>query len=250
MPEWLSAALALPGLYWLALTGLVAGIVRGFSGFGTAMIYLPVAGQFLSPVSALVTLTVMDLFGPLPNIPRALRDAHLGDIKWLIGGLVLALPIGLLILVNVSPEAFRFAVSFLTLALLVLLAGGWRYAGVLTRKVIFATGALGGFLFGAVGLPGPPVIAVYMASAHPAKVIRATLLLYLLSADMLMMALLGISAQLSLVAVTAGVILTGPYLLGNFIGGWIFRPEYERVYRIVAYAIIAVSAVMGLPFWD
>ena len=45
-----------------------AGLVRGFSGFGTAMIYLPVASQFLTPFEALITLMVMDFFGPLPLV--------------------------------------------------------------------------------------------------------------------------------------------------------------------------------------
>ena len=50
MPEILSEALALPGLWLLILGALVAGIVRGFSGFGTAMIYLPIAAQVMPPI--------------------------------------------------------------------------------------------------------------------------------------------------------------------------------------------------------
>jgi hypothetical protein len=29
-----------------------------------------------------------------------------------------------------------------------------------------------------------------------------------------------------------------------------FRPEAERIYRWVAYLIIAGSAISGLPVWD
>ena len=68
MPEALAAALATPGLPWLAAAVFVAGMVRGFAGFGTAMVYLPVAGQILSPFEALTTLVVMDMIGPLPHI--------------------------------------------------------------------------------------------------------------------------------------------------------------------------------------
>ena len=34
------------GFYWIFTAALVAGVVRGFSGFGSAMVFLPVAGQF------------------------------------------------------------------------------------------------------------------------------------------------------------------------------------------------------------
>ncbi|HAV07572.1 MAG TPA: sulfite exporter TauE/SafE family protein, partial [Rhodobacteraceae bacterium] len=62
MSDLLTEALTYPGLGWIALGALIAGAVRGFSGFGTALVFLPVAGQFLSPIWALTVLTVMDAF--------------------------------------------------------------------------------------------------------------------------------------------------------------------------------------------
>jgi hypothetical protein len=41
-----------------------------------------------------------------------------------------------------------------------------------------------------------------------------------------------------------------PYLLGNWLGAALFRPELELLYRRVAYAIIAASAILGLPVWE
>ena len=54
MPDLLAQALAQPGLGWLFAAALVAGVVRGFSGFGTAMAFMPVAGAILSPFAALI----------------------------------------------------------------------------------------------------------------------------------------------------------------------------------------------------
>ena len=53
----------LNGLLYVASTALIAGVVRGFSGFGTAMIFLPVAGKYFDPVTAIIVLTIMDLCG-------------------------------------------------------------------------------------------------------------------------------------------------------------------------------------------
>ena len=96
-------------LAWLAVAAFTAGLVRGFTGFGTAMIYLPVAGQILSPFGALTTLVLMDLVAPWPNVPRAIRDGQPADVARLGTGLVLAMPLGLLILTRVPPEAFTTA---------------------------------------------------------------------------------------------------------------------------------------------
>ena len=111
MIELFSQALATEGLLWLVLAASVAGVVRGFSGFGTAMIFLPVAGQILSPFEALTVLMVMDLIGPLPNAPRAIRDGHPGDVARLGLGLFIAYPIGIALLAIADPNFFRYAVS-------------------------------------------------------------------------------------------------------------------------------------------
>lgn len=250
MPEILSAALSQTGLVWLVVAAGTAGVVRGFAGFGSAMVYMPVASQFLDPFSALVTLTFMDVFGPLPNVRGALRDGHRRDVLRLVLGLAVALPLGLALLAHLSPETFRYGVSGTSFVLLVLLVLGWRYRGQLKRWMIYGTGALGGLLQGLTGLSGAPVVMLYMASALPARTIRANLLLNLLLADILMMGVLFALERLAPEAVVVGLMLSVPYLAGNVLGGWLFREETESVYRRVAYAIIAISALSGLPLFD
>ncbi len=237
-------------LGWIVFGAVLAGLVRGFAGFGTAMVFLPVAGSVVSPIWALTIMVVMDVIGPLPNVPRALRDGHPGDVLRLSAGMLLALPIGVLVLSMMAPDAYRYAVSIIALVLLVALIMGLRYRGVLSRKLIYGTGAIGGFLAGSTGLAGPPVIMLYMASTHPAAVIRANLMLFLVCADAMMLVLFALNGLLSLTPVLMGLIVAVPYLLANVAGAAIFRPDYEKAYRMAAYVIIAVSAVSGLPIWD
>ncbi|MBT8410013.1 MAG: sulfite exporter TauE/SafE family protein [Alphaproteobacteria bacterium] len=243
-------ALATGDLIWLVAAALVAGLVRGFSGFGTAMVYLPVAGQVLSPFEALTTLIAMDIIGPLPNVPRALRDGNPADVLRLATGLLVALPFGVWALTVVPAEAFRYGVSLAALLLLSLLIAGVRYRGVLTPKLVFCTGGVGGLMAGSVGLPGPPVILLYMASPLPASAIRANITLYLILADIGLLAVLWLFGQLVLSAVMIGLLLILPYMAGTIAGAAIFRPEQEKTYRAAAYVIIAVSALSGLPVWD
>lgn len=250
MPEAITSVLATPGLGWLVLAVVVAGLVRGFSGFGGAMIYLPVAARWLSPFEAITTLAVMEMIGPLPNAVRALCESVLGDVARLVLGMVIALPIGISILALVAPEVFRYGVSISSFGLLALLIAGFRYRGVLSRGVIFGTGFLGGLSAGCVGLPGPPVIMLYMGADHPPRVIRSTLMLYLFMADLVMLATLWGFGHLVISAIGVGLLLGGPYMVGNLIGARIFRPEAERTYRAVAYMIIAASGLSGLPLWD
>ena len=250
MPEWLAGAFGTPGLLFLFIGAFMAGLVRGFAGFGTAMIYLPVAAQVLSPFEAITTLLVKDLIGPLINVPRAMREGQPPDVLRLAVGAVLGLPIGVWILSQVAPEVFRWTVSAAALFIVFALVTGLRYRGQITKPMIFGTGFLGGILGGSAGLPGPPIILLYMSSTLPVATIRANNTLYLILADILLIAVFWWNGYLVPAALLLGALVILPYTVGIWAGSAIFRPEAEKQYRLAAYVIIAGSALLGLPLWD
>ncbi len=250
MPDVLAQVLALPGLGWLAAAAFVSGTVRGFAGFGTALIYMPVAAQVLPPFWALASVALMDVFGPLPNVPAALKIANRADLLRLLAGTMVALPMGLWALGYIETDLFRYAVSGIALLMLAVLATGVRYTGRLSPGLVFGTGALAGGCGGLTGVPGPPVILLYMASPHPATVVRASTLLYLYFYDMVLLSAMLVMGHLALAPALVGVALIVPNMLGNILGAALFRPGLETIYRWIAYTIIAASALAGLPIWN
>ncbi len=250
MPDLLAQAMATPGVAWLALAVIVAGLVRGFAGFGSAMIIMPVAASVLSPVEAILFMTAAELIGPLPNLPDALREGAPREVGRLMLGVLIGMPLGLWWLSMLSPEGFGWIVSGVVLGLLVLLLAGWRYHGPLGAKLVTATGALGGFMTGFAGIAGPPVILLYMASRRPAAVIRANFLLYLLGIDLMLFAMLAATGQVVWGVLVLGLLAAVPNLIANIIGARLFDPSRERLFRAVAYIVIAASAILGLPLWN
>lgn len=244
----ITEAFAIEGLWWICLGAVLAGIVRGFTGFGTAMVYLPFAGVVLSPVGALLSLVCMDIFGPLPLVPNALRKGHPRDIAFLGIGMIVMLPIGIYLLGQMEGTTYRYIVSVATLIALFLLLSGFRYKGALTPKVMVGTGGLGGFLGGVAGLPGPPVTVLYMASTLPLEAVRANMILFLLMADILIFPIMALQGMLSLQPLIIGAMIILPYMAGGAVGANLFDPAKEKIYRVVAYIVIAGSAIMGLPF--
>lgn len=237
------------GLAIIVFAALLGGIVRGFSGFGTALIFLPLSTPYLGPFGALIALTCMDVFGPLPNLRRAWADVDRRDLARLAAGCALVLPFGLWILTRVEPEVFRYAVSIVSLFMLAVLVSGLRYTGDVRRGMVSAIGGAAGFLGGVAGIPGPAVILFYMSRPLPVSVVRATILLFLLTFDFLIFGYLAAFGQLTLAATGLGLALAVPNLAGNWLGGWMFRPEREKLYRGIAYTVIAAAALSGLPLW-
>ena len=236
-------------IIYLILGATLAGLVRGFSGFGTAMVFIPIAGQVLSPIATLTVLFVMDLIGPIPNIPRALRDGQLVDVSRLFVGSLIGAPIGVYLLTRMSEDVFRLSGASFSLLLLVLLIFGVRYRGTLSKGLIYLTGSIGGLFGGAVGIPGPPVIMLYMASTLPPAVIRANNTLFLLVVDVLFFSIFWLKGLLLTHYILIGIIIAVPYLTFCILGAFLFNPRREKIYRNTAYIIIFVSAFSALPIW-
>ncbi len=249
MPEALTSVFDIDGLLWLFIAVFAAGLVRGFAGFGSGMIIMATASSVLEPVSAVIFMMMAELLGPLPNLRAAWRDGAPRDVGRLMIGATLSVPIGIYCLANMSTEFFGWIVSGCVLTLLICLMSGWRYKGVLTPRLTVATGAVGGFMSGFAGIPGPPVIMLYMSSLLPISVIRANFLLYLLAIDVVMIAIFWGSGLFVWSIAVLGLIAGLPNVMANILGAKLFDPKAEVIFRRVAYLIIAASAIMGLPLW-
>ena len=143
------------GLAWLIITVVFAGLVRGFAGFGTALVFMPIAASVTSPVWAIIIMMSFDIFGPIALLPRAWRDGEPTEVSLLVVGAILGLPIGVYFLTQVDPVLFRWLVSILSMTMLILLASGWRYQNPLNKIMLMAIGSLGGFMSGISGISGP-----------------------------------------------------------------------------------------------
>lgn len=249
LPGPVAEALAVPGLWLLGLAAAMAGLVRGFSGFGSGLVFMPVAGAVLPPAQAVAVLAMMDLLGPLVNMPGALRTGAPREIGRLVLGMLPGLPLGLAALIWIDPDMFRWTVSGLALLTVVALVAGWQWRGSRGRRTTVATGFLSGIVGGATALPGPPVVLYYMASPMPVAQVRANLSMFLVMVDLGMVAALGLAGQLSWWLATVSLMLLVPFILANAVGSALFRPDRARLYKVLAWVLIAASALAGLPLW-
>ena len=238
---------------WAFLTGAVAlaGVVRGFTGFGTALVLLPLAAIVVQPVAALVMLTLLELAGPLVLVRRAWAEAERRAVGIMALGMLAGLLPGVALLMRLPAEAFRWLVVIVALAGVAAIASGWRWTGSRGPAVQAGVGVVSGFLGGVTGLSGPPVVVFNLASPLPAAVVRANLILYLLALDAALLAALAWNGALGLGLVVAALLFAPVFVLGNLAGAAFFRalPGEAAAYRPVALALIAAAALAGLPIW-
>lgn len=247
MPDVLAGALATPGLGWLALTFVVAGLVRGFTGFGTALIFMPVAGIFLPLPVAIVVLGVVDLMAQPLIVPRAWREADRREVAGLVAAALVGVPFGVWLLTWADEDSLRWLVAGVAGVTLAALVSGWRYRGRVRRSGLAGIGAASGVIGGATGIAGPPVILFYLAGQAAVAAVRANTILFLAAVDIVIMTNMLIAGLIGSTALVLAVLLLVPYGGAMLAGQMLFRPERERAFRALAYLVIAGSIVMGLP---
>lgn len=81
-------------------TATPAGLVRGFAGFGAAMIYMPVASTVLAPKVAAPTFLVLDFVITLPLLANAIRQCDWRTVAPTAGAAIVAAPLGAAVLAN------------------------------------------------------------------------------------------------------------------------------------------------------
>ena len=102
-----------------AMLALLAGVVRGFAGFGYAVIVVLGLNLLLSPQAALATAILLDLACCLGLLREAARHCHRPLLGRLLLGMLLALPVGL------------WVVSWLPAGVMAQLVGGISLLGCL-----------------------------------------------------------------------------------------------------------------------
>ena len=250
MPDWLAAALSVPGLGWMALTIGVAGIVRGFTGFGTALIFVPVAGQYLSPGDVIIVITLTGIASTSALLPRAWGQADRRDVALMAFAAMFTVPLGVWAMTSLPQDTIRWIVTGIAGATLMALVTGWRYRGAVTRPGLVAIGFGAGLAGGVTGLTGPVVILFYLAGVKAAQTVRANTILYLALLDVVVFANLLIAGVSNWQMVVVAGILAVPYFVTSLIGQHLFDPRFEKTYRWAAYAVIAVAVVSGAPLFD
>jgi uncharacterized membrane protein YfcA len=228
------------------VAALVAGAVRGFSGFGSALVLTPSLSALYGPATAVPISLLMELALAVPFVPPAAKLVDWQRIGALSLAALAAVPVGAWILLTVDPQPMRWAITAIVLLAVALLAFGWRYSGRPNLLATVATGAASGVLNGATGMAGPPIIFYYLSGSDPAGRIRASFIVFFAWVDILAILSFWFGSALTAAIFGMAVALAVPYLGAAWVGARMFRKADERFYRRVALAILTAIAVVSL----
>jgi len=228
----------------------VSGTARGFSGFGSALIFMPLASSMAAPRLVAALLLIIDFVAAAPLLPNAWKQADRKATAVMVAGALVGVPVGTYFLTRLDPVTTRWIISGFVAALLVLLLSGWRYRGKEHASIAVGIGGLSGFCSGLAQTGGPPIVGYWLGRPIPSAIARANILLFFGASDFFSAVAYGVSGLINPDAIKFAFVVGPVYALGVWFGASLFGKASETVFRAICYVLIAAAVIIGLPALD
>lgn len=146
----------------LALVALAAYVIVGISGFGSALVSIPLLAHFLPLTTILPMLVMVDFTATLTNGLKFRRDIDLKELKTIIPTMCVGIVIGVVMLSQLPGTALLPA-----LGVAITTYGLYRLREPIAKTFVsprwgYLAGLAGGFSGGLFGIGGP-VYATYLS---------------------------------------------------------------------------------------
>lgn len=236
-----------PGaLGFLAAVVFVAGIARGFTGFGASATIMALATWMIAPIDLIPICLLLELTASTLLLRGGFGHADKPLAITLVAAAFLGVPLGLHLTKTLDTEvssivalALVCGLAAMQLARIPLPVGDGRIGAAV---VGFAAGIVNG-----LASIGGLVHALYlMARNLPARNMRGTMIVIILLSGSVTLLWQGLMGVMTAQAALRFAVLLLPFSAGLWLGRRNFTPENERHYRPVSLALLVALAGIGL----
>jgi uncharacterized protein len=226
---------------------LIAASVRGYSGFGFALIGVAGLSIISAPNVAIPTVLVLEIVVGLLLLPHVWREISWRPVLMLLAGAIVLTPVGALFLIHVPTDVARIgiALAISTAALLLLFAANPRSRPSAPSTV--ATGAAAGLLNGAFGISGPPIVLFFMSGDRAAGVSRASMMACFLVLDVIAVASFAIGGLVDRSVLTTVFVCLPVLAIGSWLGHRAFHGSNTDHFRVrVLWLLLVLALITGV----
>lgn len=224
----------------------IAGVMRGYSGFGTAVILAPVYSLLWGPRAGVPVMLLMELLVSLQLLPGAVKDADRRLVLPLGGAAAVATPFGAWILLTADGDLLRRFIGGFVLVFGLLLMSGWRYHGSRPLPLNILVGTAAGLLKGSTGMSGPPVILYLLAGLEEARRHRANLILFFATIAVISVIPPALGGLIDLPVLVRLAVLLPVMAVSVPVGVRLFRVIPDRLYRPFAMGVLLAAGGLAL----
>lgn len=196
-------------------TMVVAYIIFGLTGFGSALIASPVLALFIPVAKIVPLLAIVDMFAAVTNVARHSRNADLGELKRLIPMMIIGSLIGATILLKTRPDILLLALGIFVILYALYSLSRRKPLGKFKTAAAVPFGLVGG-VFSALFGSGGFIYAIYLSGRIESKdnlrITQTTLIGLSTFTRVILFSLAGVYMDLSILLM---VLLLAPGMLAG-----------------------------------
>ena len=223
----------------------LGGLVRGATGFGGALVMVPLLATVTTPAAAVSLVLLVEVAGYADMLRHAGPRIQWRAIGVLTIAAIVAVPLGVYAVTHVDTAIMTRVIAGCVIVLALILMTGWRYTGTPGWPVTVGVGAVSGALDGLAGVPGPPVALFLYGGPHAARTVRDNLVGYFLLLDVATLVAFAIEGTVRAELLWLGLGSLPVSIVANWIGVWLARRLPETLLRRLALLVV-VAAGMAL----
>lgn len=232
-------------LAWIAGCVLVAGVAQSISGFGFALISVPLMSLAVDPRTSVVVATFV---GAVSSTAQAVAERSHVDAPIatrLALASYLGMPIGLAAFIVFDERALRLTVGGAVLFALVTLIAGFRLRAD-RHRFDWVLGMFSGVLATSTSTNGPPLVFVLQARGLAPEAFRATINVVFSAVNLGAIALFVSAGKVTSSGLT-GAAVAVPVLALSMKLGYGFRSRLDAaMFRVFVLVLLGVSGLSAL----
>ena len=234
----------------VCLASVVGGFVRGFAGFGGALVIILVTSIVLGPIIAVPLACLSGLAITVQLLPQAIRDSEREFVVPFALATFLFAPVGTWILISIDQNIMKLAIAVFVLLAVAALYRGWRFSGLddsaRGRVILWSGGAFAGLTQGAAGVGGPPAVALALSKGGHAQTQRANVIGVVTALALCSVVPIWWNGLFTAEVIFLSVLIVPLYSAATWMGSRSFLSSGQRHYRGAALLLLAAIGTVTL----
>ena len=234
-------------LLLIGLGILLAGIVRGFVGFGASLIIVMTASVILGPRSAVAIATLSGLPSMLQLLPIAIKKADRGFVIPFGLAAMIAAPFGTWLLVSIEPIFMKIGISVTVMCMVLMLYKDVKISAHSNKKFLISVGIGAGLIQGSAGIGGPPAVAVALSKPGTTEEQRANVIGAVTALGICGIIPLWYHNLFTIQVIVTSVVFFPIYVASTWVGTRFFvkyGQSYFRNFSLIILTIISLATLI------
>jgi len=230
----------------LATICLIAGVVRGFSGFALSALVMASAALIIPPIQLIPICWWLEMTASLFMFRSVWQEANRKIAVGLAIGSTLGMPFGLALTMAIATELSKLLALGVIIALAALQLARVRISFSVRNWGLYGSGWVAGVVSGVAGVGGMVVALFILSQKAQPRQMRASLVLFLFLSSVTTIISLWYFGVMDQVAIKRGLVMALPAGLGVVLGKLLFMPKWEYLYKPFCLTLLIVLAITGI----